>query len=106
MAGGIDMEAILFAVCQAGTLRHDVAKWVPCRNVVLRTGGQELYDMMSQSGFYAAQKSLRHRVAKSERGRMIYIYKAVQQEYILPPIRAEPVMGGETAHCTKKIIQK
>ena len=38
------------------------------------------------------EETLRHGVVKSERGRMIYIYKAVQQEYILPPIRAEPMV--------------
>ena len=62
------MQKYSFETWQEESLRHGVAKYVPYRNVVLRTVRQELYDMISQSGFYAAQKSLRHRVVKSERG--------------------------------------
>ena len=41
------MEAIFFVVCQAGTLRHDVAKWVLCRNIRLKLSRRKLYDTMS-----------------------------------------------------------
>jgi len=33
---------------------------------------------------------------------MIYIFKAVQQEYILPPIRAEPVMDRKQPIAQRK----
>ena len=33
---------------------------------------------------------------------MIYIFKAVQQEYILPPIRAEPMMGEKQPIAQRK----
>ena len=45
-------------------------------------------------------------VSQSQKGEiMVFTIKAVGQEHILQPIRAEPMIG-KTAHCTKKIIQQ
>lgn len=46
-SGGMDKTMLFFSIGQKKTLRHDVVKSVLCRTDSLKSGREELCDMMS-----------------------------------------------------------
>lgn len=87
-----------------------IAAFVLKRRFLFYKGTSKVCDTMTQSRIYEIQiyetrreEKVCDTVSQSKEGeRMVFTIKAVGRKYILPPIRAEPVMGEKQPIAQRK----